>query len=407
MGVLLVFVSSASVVSAREPDRPIKGGQPSRAMSSNDPVWRAGVKRRDARAARLAGAGEKRRRRASKTSFEDVSAGEALALAKREFTDVFMAPLFDGADPEPGMKVVDQRGDGAALVQDVKTGKRTLVESNLPLQADDQGTMAPVDLSLETAGGDLRSDNALVPLSIERKGSADVTFTEAGFSAEVAGGAKDRTVQRAGDRSFFAELRTDTDAVVVPTAKGAELGVILRSDEASERQVLDLDLPAGATVRRARSKDPIPRDATQSLEIRQGKRVLGYIHAPNAFDADGKDVRSRMSVKGDDVIIEVDHRGRDIRYPAFVDPEVNAYGDYNQGWPGWEWGQALREPRKLLRSGGLRRRAQRLRLLLRPVPKPPHQHLQRQRQLRALVLPSPPEHVHLPRAVRRNLPRRL
>lgn len=345
MCVLLVFASSASVVSAREPNRPIKGGEPSRAMSSKDPGWRAGLKRRDARAARLAGASEKRRRRASKTSFEDASASEALALAKREFTDVFMAPLFDGADPEPGMKVIDQRGDGAALVQDVKTGKRTLVESNLPLQADDRGTMAPVDLSLETAGGDLRSDNALVPLSIERKGSADVTFTEAGFSAEVAGGAKDRTVQRAGDRSFFAELRTDTDAVVVPTAKGAELGVILRSGEASERQVLDLDLPAGATVRRARSKDPIPRDAPQSLEIRQGKRVLGYIHAPNAFDADGKDVRSRMSVKGDDVIIEVDHRGRDIRYPVFVDPEVNAYGDYNQGWPGWEWGQALREPR--------------------------------------------------------------
>lgn len=266
-------------------------------------------------------------------------------MAKRELAEIFTAPLFDGADPEPGMEVVDQRGQGAAVVEDVRTGKRILAQSNLPLQADDNGTMAPVDLSLERVGDSLKSDNALVPLSVDRRSAADVTFTDADFSVEVAGNAKDRTVQRAGDRSFFAELRTDTDAVVVPTATGAELGIILRSQDAPEKQVLDLDLPAGATVKEAVSKDPIPGDAPQSLAIRTRKRVLGYVHAPNAFDADGVDVPARMTVKGDKVVIEIEHLGRAIRYPVFVDPEVNAYGDRNLGWPGWEWGQALREPR--------------------------------------------------------------
>jgi hypothetical protein len=67
-------------------------------------------------------------------------------------------------------------------------------------------------------GDELRSQNALVPLSIDRTSSAEVAFTDAGFSVEVAGGAKDRTVQRSGDRSFFADTRTDTDALIVPTA---------------------------------------------------------------------------------------------------------------------------------------------------------------------------------------------
>jgi len=162
--------------------------------------------------------------------------------------------------------------------------------STLPLQADDGGRVAPVDLSLERIGDELRSQNALAPLSVDRTSSAEVAFTEAGFSAEVAGGAKDRIVQRSGDRSFFADTRTDTDALIVPTATGVELGLIVRSVKAPERQILDLDLPDGATVRRGRSKDPIPNDPALSLQIRRGKSILGYVNPPHAFDADGENV---------------------------------------------------------------------------------------------------------------------
>jgi len=60
--VVVAFSSGGSLASAREPDRPINGGKPSHAMSPKDPDWRAGLKRLKARAERLNGAREKRRR---------------------------------------------------------------------------------------------------------------------------------------------------------------------------------------------------------------------------------------------------------------------------------------------------------------------------------------------------------
>jgi hypothetical protein len=343
---LVVFVlSSVGVVSAREPNRPIGDGEPSPALSETDPNWRAGVRRRDARARRLAGPVEKRRREASRTAFDDVSRTGALALAKRELPELFATPLFDGAEPEPGMRVVQQGGEGTAVVEDVKTGKRVVLQSNVPLQTDDGGTMAPVDLSLETVGANLESDNAFVPLSVDRTSSADVTFPESGFSVEVAGKAKDRLVQRSAGRLFFAETRPDTDALVTPTVMGAELGLVLRTEAAPERQVLDFDLPAGATLRHARVRDPIPGDPPGALEIRRDKKTIGYLSEPNVFDADGQSVRSRMAFRGDKVTIDVDHHGRDIRYPVFVDPEISVYGQFYSNWDGWNWSQALKEPR--------------------------------------------------------------
>jgi len=343
---LVVFVlSSVGIVSAREPNRPIGDGKPSPALSEKDPNWRAGIRRRDARAKRLAGPVEKRRRKASRTAFDDASRTGALALAKRELPELFDTPLFDGAVPAPGMRVVQQGGKGTAVVEDVKTGKRVVLQSNVPLQTDDGGTMAPVDLSLQTAGADLTSDNAFVPLRVDRTSSADVTFPESGFSVEVAGNAKDRLVQRSAGRLFFAETRPDTDALVTPTVMGAELGLVLRSAAAPERQVLDFDLPAGATLRRARVKDPIPGDPPGALQIRRDNKTIGYLGEPNVFDADGQGVRSRMAFRGDKVTIDVDHHGQDIRYPVFVDPEISVVGQFYSNWDGWGWSQALKEPR--------------------------------------------------------------
>jgi Domain of unknown function (DUF6531) len=56
--------------------------------------------------------------------------------------------------------------------------------------------------------------------------------------------------------------------------------------------------------------------------ISQGGVVLARIPAPRAHDAQGTSVPVRMSVSGDELVLTVAHRGRDLAYPLLVDPEI-------------------------------------------------------------------------------------
>ena len=53
------------------------------------------------------------------------------------------------------------------------------------------------------------------------------------------------------DRVFYADVDTDTDFVSTPTRDGAEVLWQLRSPEAGDELSLDVDVPAGATMRLA------------------------------------------------------------------------------------------------------------------------------------------------------------
>ena len=141
-------------------------------------------------------------------------------------------------------------------------------------------------------------------------------------------------------RVFFANTQADTDFFVTPQPSGAELWWQLRSPASPERLVLNVDLPEGAVLRRARSKNPIPGDPPRAIEIARGDKALGYIYPPVAYDADHQPVASAAAIEGDRVVVTVEHRGKDLRYPLAVDPEVvqpNAYGSI--GWIGWNWAQ--------------------------------------------------------------------
>lgn len=165
-----------------------------------------------------------------------------------------------------------------------------------------------------------------------------MSFPGEGISFSLRGGER-RSAQIASDRAFFANVLQDSDVGVMALPDGVELFVLVRSPQAPERFVLDVQLPEGARLRQAIAREPIAGDPPQSLEIVRGEQSLGYIHPPLAVDADGEAVPATIALDGQSIVLDVPHRERDVRYPVNVDPEIRLYSDYNAGWLRWGWTQ--------------------------------------------------------------------
>lgn len=255
------------------------------------------------------------------------------------FSEQLTGRLFDGARPGRGVRVVDYRGGGSAIVEDTESGKRALLMSTLPLQAKGpDGAFAPVDLSLTSTGGGVGPKTSRAPFRIDPVSTASVSFPAEGVSFSVRGGER-RSAQIASDRAFFANVLQDSDVGVMALPDGVELFVLVRSPQAPARFVLDVELPDGARLRQAIAREPIAGDPPKSLEIVRGEQSLGSIHPPIAVDADGQPVPATIALDGQSVVLEVAHRDRDIRYPVNVDPEIRLYSDYYADWLRWAWTQ--------------------------------------------------------------------
>lgn len=253
--------------------------------------------------------------------------------------------LPDGRRPAPGLEVVDQFGKGAALVQDTQGG-RFLLRSSDPLQVPAAGGgFTPLDMSLQPSGEGFAPAASGAPLQIGGSVGDGVELTDAGFSL-VYEGREDAELVEANDRAFASEVATDTDLVVAPRPKGVEVGWIVRSPRAPQSFTLRVEMPEGAMLRRARSENPIPGDPPEAIEVAQGDETVGYIYPPLAYDADGVPVASKADIDGDKVVVSVDHRDGDFRFPILVDPEVIVPGSFSAQWPGWTFANMAPNPRE-------------------------------------------------------------
>lgn len=117
-----------------------KGGPsgPSPAVSESDPAYREGAERDCARVEQVRSPQAREERRRSRERHRGASRAEALDLAQRTFPEVVRDRLPDGRRPAPGLEVVDQYGNGAALVQDAQGG-RFLLRSSDSLQVPAAG----------------------------------------------------------------------------------------------------------------------------------------------------------------------------------------------------------------------------------------------------------------------------
>jgi hypothetical protein len=337
MGLFVAVVPASSQPTV--PD-PATSGKPSPAFTRADPDFRRGLDALAAERRRRATPAAAKARRASRRRFRHLSRAEAITRARATFPEATREELFDGGD-HGDIKVERAVGEFSSVVKDRQTGRTLVASSTSPLRDKNaQGKTASVDLSLKDMGTQLAPENALAPMKIKERSAAKVRFPAIDLSFGLAGGAKARTATVRSDRAYFAETETDSDAFVAPTPDGAELSVQLRSEDSPERFSLAFDLPEGATLKRAVSKHPIPNDPPQTIEVAKDGKPIAYVSPPIAHDAEGMAVPSKITAKGDRVILEVDHRGRDLMYPLIVDPEVHQYF-IDAAWSDWVWGQSL------------------------------------------------------------------
>jgi len=343
---LVVFVGSSLAQSdvgrTPEPGRT----SPSPALSSSDRHFAEGERREEARRRRLDSGEAREERRRSRERYRETGPREAVALAQETFPEAARARLFDAERPAEDLRVVRFLGRGAAVVA-TPEGERVVMQSSLPLEGTTPaGARAPLDLQLGEVGEAFAPRSSLTAIRIAKQLHDGVSFPQADFSVAYQAD-HDGAMVESADRVFAPEAASDTDFFVVPSARGAKLNWQLRSPQSTEELALEVDLPPGAVLRQARSKDPIPGDPPQTIEIARGEETLGYVYPPLAYDADGQPVPSQARIEGSRIVTEVAHRDGDFRYPILVDPEVIQPNDYyTWGWAGWRFDIAASQVKK-------------------------------------------------------------
>jgi RHS repeat-associated protein len=255
----------------------------------------------------------KANRERSRSAFRGQSSAEAEDLARSRFETVFDRPLWRGNDVPAGSRVARYLND-YSYVLDRASGPNLLVQSFGPLRApDDAGRKAPIDTELRGEGSALVPANTLGSVRIA-KDAASVDFPGSGIGFRLAG-ARAADARTIDDKAFYANVDTDTDLVVAALPAAVETFLQLRSDASPEKSELEFSLPPGARLREVAGTG-----AEAGAEIVRGRDRLGSISPVHAVDADGETVPAEFSVDGDRLVMRVDHRGGDWRYPILVDP---------------------------------------------------------------------------------------
>jgi hypothetical protein len=249
-------------------------------------------------------------RRASRTSYRDLSRSEAVDLAQRRFP-ALRERAYKALDLAPHERVTQFVGTNGARIDQGAGKPDLLMESELPLRTADN---APVDLSLR---GSAQTDFApLAPLAeLTIDGQADEGVTLHDLDVTITPQAtEDVNGVAADDKAFFADAQPDTDLVVTPLPTGVDLGAQLRSPESPEEYRWHVELPEHATLRQS-------DDGGAAIVAGDGS-TRAKITAPVAWDADDRAVDAELRVDDSDLVVTVHHRGQDVRYPILLDPSI-------------------------------------------------------------------------------------
>jgi RHS repeat-associated protein len=266
----------------------------------------------------------KAQRVSSRIAFHELATGPAQRLLASDFGSVLAGISANpSASIERDGRVVRYLSEYRALV---RTSHGLQVEtSTVPLRAtSDSGEKRPVDLRLKASAGGFVPANPLVAVSIARNSDGGVVVGHDGLRVALLGTNVAGSVIN-GQDAFFSNVGPDTDALVAPKLAGAELSVLLRSRLSPEQLRYRVTLPAGAILRPAAGGAVVSRAGV----------TLARIPAPSARDAQGTYVPVQMRVTGNELVLSVAHRKRDLAYPVLVDPEV--VESITKGADGWEF----------------------------------------------------------------------
>lgn len=138
--------------------------------------------------------------------------------------------------------------------------------------------------------------------------------------------------QRLGDKVIYPNAHTDGDWIAAPTVSGLATYAQLRSAESPER--LRIRVGGAVSVRPGG-----PEALAPAAELVRDGSVVALLTPPMALDSEGTRVPVSWRLDGRDLVVDVDHRERDLAYPVLVDPDV-VYTNQRTNWtPGWDWWQ--------------------------------------------------------------------
>jgi RHS repeat-associated protein len=257
-------------------------------------------------------------REESRTRYEGLDSEQAMMVAG----EAFPAVVDEAAGGPPrlgaGERVTGYLADDVARVE-LPEGKHGVVASLAPLAVETgPGERAPLDLSLSEAGGAFVPKLPAVGVRIPKRLGEGVQLSDSGVSLTAVdaqgaalGGAEGWVD---GASVFFANTQTDSDTVVKPTSTGFEEDTLLRSIASPEQLSFRVGLPEGANLVQA---------ANGAVQVVDEGTVIASVLPVSAWDSAGTHVPVAMSVSsGNTLILTVDHRSGEYRYPIAVDPIV-------------------------------------------------------------------------------------
>ena len=125
--------------------------------------------------------------------------------------------------------------------------KPRMLTSTLPLRVKNRdGQLAPVSTDVtEATPGELRPENALADVVVNRDLRQGVEFPGAGVALRATGIGLDQPATVRKDRVFWANVQVDTDLMVNMLPDGVETYDVLRSQQSPERLSYEFDVPEG------------------------------------------------------------------------------------------------------------------------------------------------------------------
>jgi hypothetical protein len=195
-------------------------------------------------------------------------------------------------------------------------GPDSVVVTSQPVSFRDRtGDLRKIDLSLERSGDELVTRTSPFGLKLPDAldqgisvGSGDRQFS---IRPEVSNAADAAIEQYA---AFYGDVDPDTDFVAKPVVGGVETFSILRSPASPEELRFRVSAGAGSELR--------PADLADGFVLSQGDQDLALVSPPLAWDAQHRPVAVAATVDGEDLVLQVAHRDRDVAYPIVVDPTV-------------------------------------------------------------------------------------
>lgn len=193
-------------------------------------------------------------------------------------------------------------------------GPDSLVVTSAPVAFRDKaGKLREIDLGLERTGEDLVTRQSPVdlrlPKTLDEAISVGVGDRRVSITPDVSNGS-DAVIEQYS--AFYGDVDPDTDFVAKPVVGGVETFSILRSPASPEQLRFRLSGGAGSELR--------PANLAGGFVLSQGDEDLAFVSTPLAWDAQSRPVSVEATVDGDDLVLQVPHRDRDIAYPIVVDP---------------------------------------------------------------------------------------